>query len=48
VKVEFECILCGERATATVADDARAASDDRLETLRECPNCDIETIWIEA
>jgi len=45
VNVEFECVICGETATATV-DDAASADDGPLRTLRDCPNCEIETIWI--
>jgi predicted RNA-binding Zn-ribbon protein involved in translation (DUF1610 family) len=46
VNVEFECVVCGETAVATVSD--AAAGDEPLETLRDCPNCGIETIWIAA
>jgi predicted RNA-binding Zn-ribbon protein involved in translation (DUF1610 family) len=46
VRVEFECIICGDTATATV--DAATDGDGPLRTLRECPTCGIETIWIES
>jgi hypothetical protein len=46
VNVEFECVICGATATATVDDDAASADDGPLRTLRDCPNCEIETIWI--
>ncbi len=45
--VEFECIVCGDTAVATVPEDATQADDGPLKTLRDCPNCGIETIWIE-
>lgn len=48
MRVDFECVICGETATATVRD---AESDDRdrpLRTLRECDTCGMETIWLEA
>jgi endogenous inhibitor of DNA gyrase (YacG/DUF329 family) len=46
VRVEFECIICGRTATATV--DAAANGGGPLRTLRECPTCGLETIWIEV
>jgi predicted RNA-binding Zn-ribbon protein involved in translation (DUF1610 family) len=47
VNVEFECVICGETATAAVDEDSAQSTDDSLRTLRDCPNCGIETIWIE-
>lgn len=47
MNVEFECIVCGETAVATVDDEA-ASDDEPLETLHDCPNCGIETIWAET
>jgi len=46
MKVEFECVICGRRATAAV-DGTDSASGDPLKTLRDCPDCGIETIWLE-
>jgi transcription elongation factor Elf1 len=44
VNVEFECVVCGSTATATVSE---TVADDRpLETLRDCPICELETIWV--
>jgi len=48
VIVEFECIICGDTATATVPAEERQPDEEPLETLRECPTCKLETIWIEA
>jgi DNA-directed RNA polymerase subunit M/transcription elongation factor TFIIS len=48
VKTEFECVICGEAATAAVNEEAARPDDEPLKTLRECPNCEIETIWIES
>lgn len=48
MKVEFECIVCGETASATVDEDATPDDGEPLKTLRECPNCSIETIWMES
>jgi len=48
VNVEFECVVCGETATAGVPEEAAAEHDGPLETLRECPNCELETIWVEC
>ena len=48
MKVEFECIVCGETATARVPEEEEDESDAPLETLRDCPNCDLETIWVES
>ncbi|WP_336328079.1 hypothetical protein [Halovenus sp. HT40] len=47
MNVEFECAICGETATARVADEAVSSADGPLQTLRDCPNCGIETIWVE-
>jgi len=53
MQVEFECVVCGTAAVATVADDAAESDDgaeaaEPLKTTRECPDCGIETIWIES
>jgi len=48
VKVEFECVICGETATAAVDEEDARSDDGPLETLRECPRCDVETIWVET
>lgn len=48
MKVEFECIICGETAVARVSDEDATSDDGPLQTVRDCPNCDIETIWIES
>lgn len=45
MQVEFECVVCGDTATATV-DDSEATADGPLRTVRDCPNCGIETIWL--
>lgn len=47
MRVEFECIVCGDTAVATV-DEGDLPDDEPLKTLRDCPTCDIETIWIET
>ncbi|WP_185911660.1 hypothetical protein [Halonotius roseus] len=48
MKVEFECLICGDTATASVDDEEATDDDEPLETLHDCPNCGIETIWVEA
>ena len=48
MQVEFECVICGETATATVDKAAASADDVPLKTLQDCPNCGIETIWMES
>jgi predicted RNA-binding Zn-ribbon protein involved in translation (DUF1610 family) len=45
VHVEFECVVCGETATGRVDDEA-VPEDGPIQTLRDCPNCGIETIWL--
>jgi predicted RNA-binding Zn-ribbon protein involved in translation (DUF1610 family) len=47
VNVEFECIVCGETASATVREESVRSEDGPLKTVRDCPNCGIETIWME-
>ena len=44
--MEFECIVCGKMATATVKEGETASGDGPVKTLRDCPDCGIETIWI--
>ena len=48
VKVEFECIICGETASATVSREDVRSDDGPTKTLRDCPHSDIETIWMES
>lgn len=48
MNVEFECVICGETATAAVDGEEAGSGDDPLKTLRDCPRCGIETIWIEC
>jgi len=48
VNVEFECIICGETAVASVDGDGVPDDDEPMETLHDCPSCGIETIWVEA
>jgi DNA-directed RNA polymerase subunit M/transcription elongation factor TFIIS len=48
MNVEFECVICGKTATATVTDEDAGSGDEPLETLHDCPNCGMETIWIES
>lgn len=48
MEVEFECVICGKTATANVSEEDANSTERPLETLRDCPNCDIETIWIES
>jgi len=48
VNVEFECIVCGETAVATVPEEEIGSNDGPVKTLRECPDCGIETIWVAA
>lgn len=48
MRVRFECVVCGDTAFATVAESAPRSGDKRLETLRDCPTCGIETIWVES
>ena len=45
MQVEFECVVCGRTATATV-DDEDVPEDGPVETLQDCPTCGIETIWL--
>lgn len=47
MQVEFECVVCGERATASVDEDD-VSEEGLIETLHDCPNCGIETIWLES
>ena len=48
MNVEFECIICGETAVASVNDDGVSDDDEPMETLHDCPSCGIETIWVEV
>lgn len=48
VRVEFECVVCGETRPASVPDEAVTGTDRPVETLHECPTCEMETIWIET
>lgn len=48
MKVEFECVVCGRTEVASVGDAEVAARDRPLETLRDCPDCGMETIWVET
>jgi predicted RNA-binding Zn-ribbon protein involved in translation (DUF1610 family) len=48
VNVEFECIVCGETAVASVDEEEIPDDDEPMETLHDCPNCGIETIWVEV
>lgn len=48
MKVEFECIVCGDSAVARVPEPDGESEDGPLRTLRDCSNCGIETIWIES
>ncbi|ERH01786.1 MAG: hypothetical protein J07HN6_01344 [Halonotius sp. J07HN6] len=48
MNIEFECVVCGRSAAATVADEQAESDDEPLKTTRECPACGIETIWIES
>jgi len=47
VNVEFECVICGASAVAAVDDEADPTGRP-LQTLRDCPDCGIETIWVES
>lgn len=46
-RIEFECVICGRTATASVAEEAIESQDRPLETLNECETCSMETIWLE-
>ncbi|MFQ3476375.1 hypothetical protein HKK80_08960 [Halonotius sp. F2-221B] len=48
MNVEFECIICGDTAIAMVDDEEVPDDDGPMETLHDCLNCGIETIWVEA
>jgi predicted RNA-binding Zn-ribbon protein involved in translation (DUF1610 family) len=48
VNVEFECVICGETAVGAVDEEEASSIDGPLETLRDCPNCDVETIWMAS
>jgi hypothetical protein len=48
VKVEFECVLCCATATARVDEADLRAAERPVETLRDCPDCGLETIWLEV
>ena len=48
VKVEFECVVCGQTAAARVTESTVDSGNRPLQTLRECPDCEMETIWIES
>lgn len=47
MELEFECIICGEAATASVSAEATESRDRPLRTLNRCEGCNMETIWIE-
>lgn len=47
MKVEFECVVCGETATASVSEKDVESNERPVETLNYCENCELETIWIE-
>jgi len=48
MQVEFECIVCGREAAATVDEAAVPTDDGPLRTLRDCPACGFETIWVSS
>ena len=48
MKIEFECIVCGHTAQASVSEEDLDRNNRPLETLQDCENCDMETIWIET
>jgi hypothetical protein len=48
MNVTFECIICGDTAAATVPEDDARSDGEPVRTLRECPTCEMETIWIES
>jgi len=45
VKVEFECVVCGQTATASVSEGDLESKERPVETLNHCENCELETIW---
>lgn len=47
MNLEFECIVCGRTATASVREEVQESHERPLETLNHCDNCEMETIWIE-
>lgn len=48
MEVTFECVICDRAAVATVPDEQAGCVDGPLRTVRECPDCGIETIWIQS
>jgi DNA-directed RNA polymerase subunit M/transcription elongation factor TFIIS len=48
LRIEFECVICGRRAKASVSEADIESADRPLETLNECDTCSMETIWIET
>lgn len=48
MRLDFECVICGRTATATVPDEETDDQDRPLRTLRQCESCSMETIWIET
>lgn len=47
MRLDFECVVCGETATARVRAEEAEDQDRPLRTLRHCETCAMETIWIE-
>ena len=48
MKIQFECIVCGRRETASVREEDLESDDRPLETLHDCTLCGMETIWLET
>lgn len=48
MNVEFECIVCGLTATASVDKEVVESAERPLQTLRDCSLCGMETIWLES
>lgn len=47
MRIEFECVVCGETATASVSEEDLESEERPVETLNYCEHCELETIWIE-
>ncbi|MFB6359818.1 MAG: hypothetical protein ABEH59_00685 [Halobacteriales archaeon] len=47
MQVDFECVVCGQTATASVSEADLEATERPVETLNHCENCGMETIWLE-
>lgn len=48
MQIEFECVVCGMTATASVDEEVVNTAERPMQTLRDCALCGFETIWLET